>query len=138
MDGAQALFAANVETKFGTNGIKLLKTNRYPLESDQVWAERTGEFKLDFSKKDENSFIDEIDDSTAEVVYPTAELICDDLKGIEGYVYEDGLVELTLAQNNTVDIKSAIDDRIITDAIKRDKSLFALFIICFHPHFRFL
>ena len=45
MDGAQALFAANVETKFGTNGIKLLKTNRYPLESDQVWAERTGEFK---------------------------------------------------------------------------------------------
>ena len=53
----------------------------------------------------------QIDDSTAEIVYPTAELICDDLKGIEGYVYEDGLVELTLAQNDTVDIKSAIDDR---------------------------
>lgn len=53
----------------------------------------------------------QIDDSTAEVVYPTAELICDDLKGIEGYVYEDGLVELTLAQNDTVDIKSTIDHR---------------------------
>jgi hypothetical protein len=53
----------------------------------------------------------QIDDSTAEVVYPTAELICDDLKGIEGYVYEDGLVELTLAQHDTVDIKSTIDDR---------------------------
>ena len=53
----------------------------------------------------------QIDDSTAEVVYPTAELICDELKGIEGYVYEDGLVELILGQNNTVDIKSTIDDR---------------------------
>ena len=53
----------------------------------------------------------QIDDSTAEVVYPTVELICDDLKGIEGYVYKDGLVELTLAQNDTVDIKSTIDDR---------------------------
>lgn len=53
----------------------------------------------------------QIDDSTAEVVYPTAELICDELKGIEGHVYEDGLVELILGQNNTVDIKSTIDDR---------------------------
>ena len=31
----------------------------------------------------------QIDDSTAEVVYPTAELICDELKGIEVHVYED-------------------------------------------------
>lgn len=53
----------------------------------------------------------QIDDSTAEVVYPTAELICDELKGIEGHVYEDGLVGLILGQNNTVDIKSTIDDR---------------------------
>lgn len=54
----------------------------------------------------------QIDDSTAEVVYPTAELICDDLKGIEGYVYKNGLVELTLAQNNTADIKRTTDDKL--------------------------
>lgn len=53
----------------------------------------------------------QIENSTAEAIYPTAELICDDLKGVEGYVYEDGLVEMTLAQNDTVDIKNSRDDR---------------------------
>ncbi len=53
----------------------------------------------------------QIDDSTAEVVYPTAELICDELRGIEGYVYENGLIEMTLSLNDTVDIKSSVDDR---------------------------
>ena len=53
----------------------------------------------------------QIENSTAEAIYPTAELICDDLKGVEGYIYEDGLVEMTLAQNDTVDIKNSRDDR---------------------------
>ena len=53
----------------------------------------------------------QIENSTAEAIYPTAELICDDLKGVEGYIYEDGLVEITLAQNETVDIKNSRDDR---------------------------
>ena len=53
----------------------------------------------------------QIENSTAEAVYPTAELICDDLKGVEEYVYENGLVEMTLAQNDTVDIKNSRDDR---------------------------
>lgn len=52
----------------------------------------------------------QIENSTAEAIYPTAELICDDLKGAEGYIYEDGLVEITLAQNDTVDIKNSRDD----------------------------
>ena len=54
----------------------------------------------------------QIENSTAEAIYPTAELICDDLKGVEGYVYEEGLVEMALAQNNTVDIKNSRDDRL--------------------------
>lgn len=53
----------------------------------------------------------QIENSTAEAIYPTAELICDDLKGVEGYIYEDGLVEITLAQNETADIKNSRDDR---------------------------
>ena len=72
---------------------------------------------LPLAVKNESSISDsdiyisiQIDDRMAEVVYPTSELICDDLKGIEGYVYEDGLVELTFAQNETVDIKSTKDD----------------------------
>src|SRR5699024_5892182 len=36
---------------------------------------------------------------------------CDDLKGVERYIYEDGLVEITLAQNETADIKNSRDDR---------------------------
>lgn len=68
--------------------------------------------KNESSVSDSDIYISiQIDDSTAEVVYPTAELICDELKGIEGHVYKDGLVELILGQNNTVDIKSTIDDR---------------------------
>lgn len=68
--------------------------------------------KNESSVSDRDIYISvQIDDSTAEVVYPTEELICDDLKGIEGYIYEDGLVELILAQNDTVDIKRTIDDR---------------------------
>ena len=53
----------------------------------------------------------QIDTSTAEIVYPTSELICKNLRGIEGLVYEKGLVELVLAQNETVDIKNDRDDR---------------------------
>ena len=53
----------------------------------------------------------QIENSTAEAIYPTVELICDDLKALEGYIYEDGLVEIILAQNETVDIKNSRDDR---------------------------
>ena len=63
----------------------------------------------------------QIENSTAEAIYPTAELICDDLKGVAGYVYEEGLVEMTLAQNDTVDMLlkcvfySAIESDVIRD-----------------------
>lgn len=53
----------------------------------------------------------QIENSTAEAIYPTAELICDDLKGVEGDIYEEGLVEMIFAQNDTVDVKNSRDDK---------------------------
>ncbi len=40
--------------------LKLLKKNKINLK---IIEERTGEFKLDLNKEDEDSFIDEIEDS---------------------------------------------------------------------------
>lgn len=68
--------------------------------------------KNESSVSDSDIYISiQIDDSTAEVVYPTSELICDELKGIEGEIYEDGLVEMIFVQGDTVDIKDTKDDR---------------------------
>lgn len=53
----------------------------------------------------------QVKDSTAEVVHPTSELICDELCETAGMVYEDGLVEMALAQESTAEICGTRDDR---------------------------
>lgn len=73
---------------------------------------------LPLAAKNESSVSDsdihisiQVDNSTAEVVCPSSALICDELSEIAGLVYQEGLVELTLEQDNTAEIRVAKDDR---------------------------
>ena len=108
-DGEQQKYNDYIELQSTIIRIQMLETYRKTFD---------GLILLPLAAKNESTVSDndihiaiKIDESTAEAIYPTSELICDDLKGIEDSVYEEGLVELTLAQNETVDIKGTKDDR---------------------------
>lgn len=46
----------------------------------------------------------EVNSETAQVIVPTAEIINPDLKGIEGFIYEDDLIKTILLMNEDTDI----------------------------------
>lgn len=98
-----------VELKYVMAKIEMLETYRKTFD-DFILLPLVAKNESSVSDSDINISI-QIDNTTAEIVYPTSELICDELKGMEGIVYEEGLVELVLAQNETVDIKNSIDTR---------------------------
>lgn len=51
----------------------------------------------------------QVNPDTAEVVYPTADIINSELSGLEGMIYEEGLIKMTILMDDTTDIKYDTD-----------------------------
>ena len=62
-----------------------------------------------------------VDELTADIVSASSERLLDDVRGFEGWIYEEKLVESFLSQEDTADIKNERDDRFweIEDAQSR-------------------
>lgn len=53
----------------------------------------------------------QVDESTADIISASSEQFFDDVRGFEGWIYEEKLVESFLLQEDTADIKNERDDR---------------------------